>query len=193
MTDTNKTITGLVPSTVIEKTWEPLPGMILCFPLSIAMSGAAANAREAAIGMSAHEKAERLLDFRIRMIAEVLNAPPYLIQFDRIGKALEAKQAPVIKAVTIDKGLPEYAKKVERIRQRVLLTPEEVEALHEPFPDFPETTLEDLTEKAYEYFNQNDERGRKVFQLLIEEVVSEFWLWATPRPTLTVSVFTQGK
>lgn len=185
-------INKLNPSYIIEKTWEMFPGYILCFPVGIGMSGKAAAERAEAIALSLHERADRLLDFRIRQVTDVLEAPPYMLSLDRLNAALEAKQDEAIANLRVeDEGV--RREKVQRIRENLKLSPGEVEVLRESFPDFPETDADTLSSLAYDYFNQEDSRGRKVYQLLIEEVMQAYWVWATPRPTISVSVFTQSK
>lgn len=158
------------------------------------MSNAAANKREATIAMTENERAERLLDFRINTVADVLTEPPYMYKIERLGKALDEKRKAALDALKLPEGEPELLEKeTRRIGNTVFLTSEEVKELQEPFPGFPETTPETLVKEAYDFFNQEDDRGRKPYQLLIEEVISEFWVWATPRPTISVSAFMQGK
>lgn len=184
--------TILTPKKILEKAWEGLPGYILRFPLTIAMTGKVAADREVTVGLSTLEKAERLLDFRMRTLADILYAAPSMLSIQKLSEALEAKHAAAI-AERIDLPEGEDRDKAEKeLRQTIRLTDEEAEALAEPFPDFPDVTPETLSTKAYEYFNR-EEDGRKVFQLLVEDVIEEFWYWATPRPTISVSVFTQGK
>lgn len=188
----NTALAGLTPRTTIERVWEGIPGVVLCFPVSIAMSSEAATNRDASIALTDQERTERLLDFRMRMVADVLEAPPYMIRLTALDTALEAKQDAAIAGLTLPEGNERDAK-VTRIRERVRLTQEELDSLREPMPGFGETTPETLSPTAYEYFNQEDERGRKVFQLLVEEVMAEYWLWASPRPTFSVSAYTQGR
>ncbi len=189
---TLKDLKNFRPSTVIERTWEGIPGYILCFPVAISMSGNMATEREQTMALTAQERTERLLDFRMRTVADVISDTPTMIPLAGIDKALHDKQAAAIEGITIDAKSPEYIAKVDRVQTKVRLTKEEVDALREPFPGFPDHTPETLNEVAYEYFSQMED-GRKVFQLLIEEVVSEYWQWATPRPTISVSAYMQGK
>lgn len=200
MSNNNGNGTRLTPTTTIERTWEGVPGAILRFTLSIALSGKMSTEREQAIALGTLEKAERLLDFRMRILSDTLDAAPNMIRIDALTGALEAKIEAAVDATT--KGMPESTdeekaekEKTRELRRKELsgkikLTPDEVEALAEPLPGFPE----ELTpETAYEYFSQTDEKGRKVFQLLVEDIISEFWFWATPRPTISVSAFMQDK
>lgn len=152
-----------------------------------------ATERQTTLALTPQERTERLLDFRFKTIADVLDAPPSMIVIDELQEALAAKQEAAIDKLLMPKGTDEYEGKVARIRAKIGLTKDEVDALRRPFPGFPETTPETLNEEAYTYFSQEDEKGRKTYQLLIEEVIEEFWLWATPRPTMSVSAFTQGK
>jgi hypothetical protein len=190
---------GLSPTKIIERSWEGIPGAVLCFPVSIAMSSAMAKERENNVGLSAQDRAERLLDFRFRTMADVLDRPPYLLYLDKLQAALDAKVEAALDALP---AMPEEptdkdydTRSIERksIQEKTRLTEEEVEALKEPLPDFPETTPDNLRELAYEYFNREDARGHKIFQPLIEELIAEYWYWVTPRPTISVSAFTQGK
>lgn len=190
---TLKDIKNFAPSTVIEKTWEGIPGYILCFPVSISMSGVMATEREQAMTLTAQERTERLLDFRMRTIADVIEDTPTIINLRAIDEALHAKQTAAIAGIKVDAKSPEYIAKVDRIQHKVRLTKEEVDAMRQPFPGFPDHTPETLNDVCYEYFSQENEDGRKVFQLLIEEVIAEYWQWATPRPTISVSVYMQGK
>lgn len=188
---TSELMAGLNPSTIIERQWEGIPGTVLCFPVSISMSSAAATNRDASIALTDQERTERLLDFRMRMVADVLESAPTLVRLASLDKALEAKQEEAIGRLTVSGK--ERDEKVDRIRERVRLTKEEIDSLREPFPGFPTSTPETLATIAYEYFTQDDARGNKVFQLLIEEVMAEYWLWASPRPTFSVSAYMQSK
>lgn len=183
----------LAPTTILEKTWEGIPGAILRFPISISLSGKMITEREQSLGLTAQERGERLLDFRMRSLADILTDAPTLIRFDDIEKLLAAKQDAAIAGLTLEPGTPEHKAKVTRIRDNVKLTQEEVNGITEPLPGFPESTPETLNAVALEYFNQEDARGRKVFQVLVEELINDYWLWATPRPTISVSAFMQGK
>lgn len=188
---------GLAPETVIEKTWEGIPGYILCFPVGITMSSKQATEREVTIGMTSQEKAERLLDFRMKTIADVLTEAPYRYNIDALNDSLRHKEELEIEGVVIqmpaDTEEEREARAATRNRMRgtIRLTEEEVAKHREPFPDWPQGG--ELDAVAYEYFNQEDGRGRKTFQLLIEDVMSSYWLWATPRPTISVSAFMQDK
>lgn len=183
---------GFSPTTIIERTWEGLPGAILRFPVSIALSGKMATYREQSVALGTNEKAERLLDFRFRILSDVLDAAPTLLYIDKLQAALDAKVAEA-KRIGLEGKImdgEDYLATRKRIEKETKLTEEEVEALTEPLPGFPE---EFTPETAYGYFTQEDEKGRKVFQFLIEDVVAEFWYWVTPRPTISVSAFMQGK
>jgi hypothetical protein len=177
---------GLTPTTIIERTWEGLSGAILHFPVSIALSGNMAAERENNTLLTPDQRAERLLDFRFKTLADVLTEAPYLIFLEDLNRELEAKQIAAMEGI-------EDAEEAARVRRAVRLTTEEVAALRQPFPGYEETVGETLAEKAYAYFSQTDESGRKIFQLLVEEVISDYWYWVTPRPTISVSAFTQGK
>jgi hypothetical protein len=185
MTNENR---GLTPSTIIERTWEGIAGAILNFPVSIALSGKMAAERENNTLLSPEERAERLLDFRFKTLADVLTEPPYIIYIKDLTDALEAKQADAL-ARRADLTAEETAK----IKSSIRLTKEQVEALRHPFPGFPELEEGNLRDVAYNYFSQTDKDGRRTFQLLIEEVIADYWYWVTPRPTISVSAFTQGK
>lgn len=191
---------GFSPTTIIERTWEGLPGAILRFPVSIALSGKMATYREQSVALGTNEKAERLLDFRFKTLSDVLDEAPSMIRTERLEAALKAKIDQETEAALKDmpeateEDLEKRAETRTRIRQETKLTRDEVESLAEPFPDYPDATPEKgLAETAYSYFTQEDEKGRKVFQFLIEDVINEFWYWATPRPTISVYAFMQDK
>lgn len=76
---------------------------------------------------------------------------------------------------------------------RISLLCDILEGEPEGFPDFPKGTLDDLTARVKTYFNRKDRRGRRVFGLLIEEVVSSYWQWALPRPISSDSESSQNK
>lgn len=179
-------------SKVIEKEWQGIPGAILCFPVFLALSSAMAAEREQSIALTPQERHDRLLDFRTRTLADILGQAPYLLRIDKMDEVLKEKRD--AKAVELEKeGLD--AAKIKELIAEVKLTQEEIDDLKEPFPDYPETLPEGKTpaEVYYEYFSQTDDAGRVIFQLLVEDVISEFWIWATPRPTISVSAYTQGK
>jgi len=190
---------GLAPDTVIEKTWQGIPGYILCFPVGISLSSKGATEREQVIALTAQERTERLLDFRMRTVADVLTSPPYMYSLDRLDTALTDKVKRITEETLLtmpDRSEEERearAKARTEVREKTKLSIEEVEEIKESFPNWPDAPGQELHEVAYEYFNQEDGRGRKIFQLLVEEVISEYWVWATPRPTISVSVFMQDR
>lgn len=177
---------GMTPTKIIEKQWEGISGAILHFPVRMALSSELTKDRESNLTLKNEERAAKLPEFRIKVLADVLTSAPYLIWLSDLTGLLEKKQAEAIEGI-------ENAEEAARVKSLTRLTQEEVDALKKPFPDFPETTPETLAEKAREYFGQKDERGGEVFRPLVEDVIEDYWYWVNPRPTISVSAFTQGK
>lgn len=186
-------IPGVAPTKVIEKTWNGIPGAILCFPVMIALSNSIAKERESTLLLTAQERQDHLLDYRIRTISDILDAPPTMIMEAKLEAALRAKHEAAIQGLTLKPENQAYQAKVDRIHENLRLTVAEVDALREPLPNFPDSTGDTLATVAYDYFSQTDDKGRRIFQLLVEDVIDEFWIWATPRPTFSVSAYTQSK
>lgn len=183
----------LKPNTVIEKTWEGIPGAILSFPVAIALSGTMAAERQSNIGLTPEERNARIWAFRVNVLADVLTEAPYLIRIEALQEAISSKADKAVEEAASNRGEELKADEVARIRKETRLTQAEVDALKEPFPDFPAWTVETLPAVAKEYFSREDERGRPLFQMLVEEVIEEYWFWANPRPTISVSAFMQDK
>lgn len=199
---------GLKPAlktqTILERDWSGLPGYILLFPVTLALSGSMATEREATLGLSKDERAETLLDFRLSLLGDVLTAPPYVVNFNTAMEALQAKQQKakeeylnslnLILSESNEKASVEQIREAERIEAETKLTAEEFAALYEPFPGWEEITKEEKTlkGKVIKFFGQK-EGGRQVYQLLVEAVTIDYWQWATPRPTISVSAFMQSK
>ena len=192
---------GIAASKTIETSWEGLPGKILIFPVTLALSGEMASQREKTIGVAQKDRAELLLDFRVSLLSDILEDVPKMIDLEQANLALRDKKAKVYTA-HIENNLPPEQKdneKIERVKQEAKmlrdetgLTEQELEPLYENFPGWDEADGDNLKERVFNYFNQKDKRGRQVFQFVTEMVINEFWAWATPRPTISVSAFLQN-
>lgn len=60
----------------IKRTWAGLPGATLIFPVRMYLSGELLIKREATIGLVGEERKAYLIDFRIRVLADVLEVAP---------------------------------------------------------------------------------------------------------------------
>lgn len=178
-------------TTEINKTWEGLPGFMLIFPVTIALSGEMASERESLLALSKDERASKLLDFRLRLLGDVLTAPPYVLNVENINKAIEEKQTRLAKEYQ-DKGATEEEAKAQA--QKHLLTQEELEPLKESFPNWELYAQDGLTLRdiVTAYFGQTDKDGRQIFSGLIEGITVDYWEWANPRPIFSVSAFLQN-
>lgn len=196
-------IFGINSQTVLERSWEGLPGMILLFPVTIGLSGSMSAEREQTIGLTRQERADLLLDFRVRLLGDILTDTPKVLSIEKATEALAAKQDKAYKDYLTAHPLNGEATKEDKVRhtqaaqkvkEETALTEQELEGLYEPFPGWDEITKDagNLPEAVAKYFNQKS-GGRAIFQLLVEAVIQDFWSWATPRPTISVSAFLQSK
>ncbi len=193
--------TKLSTGKTISRSWNGLPGFMLFFPMSIAMSGAMTQEREKTIGLNKSEKSTALLDFRIRLVADILTDAPNMINLEKLPGILKEKQDKAItEAIKIEEGKPNYVplegEELEKFKAEIAaknknLTEKELAPHFELLPEWAETPGDTLYDKAYNYFSQTDENERHIFTLLIEDLVAAFWEWATPRPTISVSAFIQ--
>jgi hypothetical protein len=195
----------LATTKILEREWSGLPNYILMFPVMIALSGAMATEREATIGLSQDERADALLDFRTRLLGDVLSKPPMMISITKLTDILGVKQEQAYQDYLKEQGfdaIPEKdaARRRELIKaatehkSTIRLTDAEINPLYEYFPGWGEITAEEKTlkDKAIKFFGQKS-GGRVTYSLLVEAVIQDYWTWATPRPTISVSVFTQSK
>lgn len=190
MTNTNGNKRGVKidSSTVLQTTWSGLPGKILLFPVALALSGQMVNEREQLLAKTSEERAESLLDFRLNLYADIANSKPLIIDENALLEALDIKHKEIAES-NKDKTEGE----VLELQKKARLTDAEIKDLTEEFPEWAEICGDlDLPDAIREYFGQRRD-GRQIFQLLIETVVKEFWVWATPRPTISVSAFMQSK
>lgn len=179
---------SLTPKTDINISWGGIPDAILSFPVSIGLSGQMIVDREATIALPPEEKAIKLFEFRVKVLADVMESAPYLVRISELNTALQTK---IDVALFNDGDVKITPEQREKISAEVGLTEEEIADLKHPFPEWPEEG--ELKEQVLEYFGREDERGRKVFHALIEDAVTNYFLWATPRPTISVSAFMLGK
>ena len=177
----------LETQTLISKEWPAIPGKVLFFPFRLGLSSDMQLERQAAIGAGIKERAEMLLQFRTKLISDVLAFDPYMVDIDETRKAYQAGLADRLKGIT-------NKKEIARITEGYKLTIEETAKLKTALPGYPDISDENpktIAERAFEYFSQEVE-GRRIFGPLIEELAEEYWLWATPRPTISVLGLMQG-
>lgn len=146
----------------ILREWEALPGKVLRFACRMYLSGDLALKRESTIGLGTDERAASLLDFRMRILADILVEPP----------TMSDKPTPIPRKSPEDRSPIEYA-------------PYNWVEIH-GFP--PESIKSEggeiaftLAERAYVYFSQEDATGNRFFTLLVEDIVNEYWRRAIPR------------
>lgn len=159
----------------VWREWGMLPGARLGFHLRLLLSQELSVLREQGLGLPPQDRRSALIDFRTRILADVLVEPP-VMEYNAPQTNedfIAGKTSETIRAI-----LPDFPDKVMVGGGNTLYVEGSGEGIES----------DRLYDRAYSYFSRRDKEGRLVFPLLVEDVTNAFWEKATPSPTSPASV-----